>query len=105
MNAGGGMARTDVTVRSRVTGLERAGDAWRLEDGREEAGFDAVLVTFLPAQAAELPDISSAPEAPTPRVYGAEPARPRWSLTGGRFDAPFDGASSTRGCSWVSRAR
>lgn len=104
------MARgLDVTVRSRVTGLERVGDAWTLafEDGREETGFDAVLITFPPAQAAEL--LATLPSPPDALINAARTTEmnPCWAAMvafDGRFDAPFDGAFVNAGpLSWVSR--
>lgn len=104
------MARwLDVTVRSRVTALARAGETWTLsfEDGREEPGFDAVLITFPPAQAAEL--LGTVPDAPTALLDAARTTDmvPCWAAMvafDGCHDAPFDGAFVNSGpLSWISR--
>ncbi|MEM8709982.1 MAG: FAD-dependent oxidoreductase [Planctomycetota bacterium] len=96
----------DVSVRSRVTGLDRSDTSWSLsfEDGRVESGFDAVLVTTPSPQAAPLVGTASAKLI---AICERAPMTPCWAAMIAfeePFDAPFDGVFIDEGpVTWACR--
>ena len=107
MNAMARRTARDLDVRcgSRVTALDRSGGDWSvaLEDGRTLGGFDVVLVTTPPAQAAPLLD-----ESPRLMDLAAsvdmDPCVAIMVAFDAPLDVPFDGAFVNQGpLSWVCR--
>jgi len=96
----------DVAVRSRVVDLSRDRGAWTLamEDGRRAGGFDLVLVTAPPPQAAALVADHSEPLTRAARGVRMEPC---WAAMVGFADpveAPYNGLFVNAGpLSWACR--